>query len=77
MDGRRTITLYFVRHVDPISKKWFKTRWRMTEEDAAKLYAGQEYEILWLTKEERVIGGKYANNTGHLYAGFSETPKSR
>ncbi|MBF8177795.1 hypothetical protein [Herminiimonas contaminans] len=48
---------YFVRTIDPISKKWYTTRWRMTEQNAKELYAEGEYEILWDTKVERLLGG--------------------
>jgi hypothetical protein len=56
METEHTVSMYFIRYLDPISKKWVKTRWRMTEEDAAKRYEGQEYEVVQLGKEDRVVG---------------------
>jgi hypothetical protein len=53
--------MYFVRYLDPVSKKWGKTRWRMTEEDAAKRYEGQEYEVMRLSKVDRVVGRDPSN----------------
>lgn len=58
------IELYYtVRYLDPIDKRRVKTRWKMTEEDAAKLYTDREYEILWNTKEERRVGGDPLRNS--------------
>lgn len=48
---------YFFNLFDPIRKKWHKTRWRMTEADIKATYAEGEYEILWHTKEKRILGG--------------------
>ncbi|HJW55308.1 MAG TPA: hypothetical protein VJ577_08555 [Burkholderiaceae bacterium] len=48
---------FAVRVLDPIRKKWYTTRWKMTREDAAKHYADTEYEIREETMEERKVGG--------------------
>ena len=72
MEAEHTVSMYFVRYFDPIRKKRFRTGWRMTEEDAAKHFSGQEYEILRQTREDRVIGGgAFRNTLGHLQVGWS------
>jgi hypothetical protein len=54
---------YTIRYRDPVCRKWVVTRWKMTEEDAAKRFADQEYEILWGSEEERKVGGDPAGNS--------------
>jgi hypothetical protein len=56
-DTRRIENFYFVNVIDPISKKWRQTNWRMTEADVKSRYAEGTAEILWDTKEERTVGG--------------------
>lgn len=71
MEGKHTVSMYFIRYLDPISKKWVKTRWRMTEEDAAKLYQDREYEVMLLSKEDRVVGISPSNvNMGNGMSRF-------
>lgn len=55
MEDQHTVSMYFIRYIDPISKKRVKTSWRMTEENAAKLYGDREYEVLWSSKVDRVV----------------------
>ncbi len=72
MEGEHTVSMFFIRYLDPISKKWVKTRWRMTEEDAAKLYQDREYEVMRLSKEDRVVKLDRCNNgsgMGHFHTG--------
>jgi len=72
MEAEHTVSMYFVRYLDPVSKKWVKTRWRMTEEDAAKRYEGQEYEVMRLSKVNRVVGFapfRIGNGTSHFHTG--------
>jgi len=57
MELERIERLYFVRVLCPIRKKWYTTRWRMTEAEAAEKFAGEQYEIQWPTVEERRCGG--------------------
>jgi|GEM_PF-3100214 len=47
---------YFVRYFCPIRNKTLTTKWRMSEADATKRYAGQTYEILWTTKVDQFLG---------------------
>ncbi len=51
------VDYFAVRYFCEISKKWVKTRWTMSEEDAHKRFQGQQYEILTSTREKRRIGG--------------------
>mgnify|MGYP007070537311 FL=1 len=50
-------SFYFIKLFDPISKKWHKTKWRMTEDEIKSRYAEGQYEILWDTKEDLNLGG--------------------
>jgi len=69
----RPVAFYAVRYKKPGAKKWETTRWKMTEEEAAKRFAGQEYELVERSKEIRRIGGDWlTNSTGNLYRGFNE-----
>ncbi|WP_211442445.1 hypothetical protein [Collimonas humicola] len=55
MEAEHIISMYFIRYLDPISKKWGKTRWPMTEEDAVRRYERPEYEVMRLSKMDRVV----------------------
>ncbi|NKI68984.1 hypothetical protein GN109_06090 [Collimonas pratensis] len=72
MEDQHTVSMYFIRYVDPISKRRIKTSWRMTEENAAKLYGDREYEVLWSSKVERVVWAKRCHDgsgMGHFHTG--------
>lgn len=56
------VDFYSVSYFDPVTKKRLTSRWKMTEEDAAKHFAGRDYHILFGTKEQRRIGGDWQRN---------------
>jgi hypothetical protein len=46
------------------------TRWKMTREEAAECYAGQQYEIIEATREERIVSGDpFRNSMVHFSNG--------
>jgi hypothetical protein len=59
--------VFSVRFYEPMFDKWQTTHWKMTREDAAKIFAGREYEILEDTKEVlKPVGNPYRNSMAFL-----------
>ncbi|HJW57580.1 MAG TPA: hypothetical protein VJ577_20145 [Burkholderiaceae bacterium] len=70
-EPERIVEVFAVRALDPIRKKWYTTRWKMTREDAAKYFADTQYEIQESTKEQRTYGRDPSRLcAGHLYEPF-------
>jgi hypothetical protein len=68
----RQVELFFVKAYDPIRKKSYRTRWKMTREDAARKFP-DGYKILEHTKEVRTVGGDSLHNSAaRLYDGWKK-----
>jgi hypothetical protein len=59
-------TVYTIRYYDKIRKKSTKTNWKMTEAEAAKLYADTTWEIIPATKDTRKTVDPLSTSMAHL-----------
>lgn len=65
---------YFVRYYDEVAKKFFMTRYRMTEAAARDRF--KEFELVLASREERRVGGDLRRDqAGCLYAGWAQEKK--
>jgi hypothetical protein len=67
----RQVEVFTVKAYDPIRKRWYRTAWKMTREEAAARFPACEYEILESTKEVRTVGGDpLRGSAAHLNTGW-------
>lgn len=75
-DPEQIVDVYSISFFDPIRKKRFTSKNKMTEEEAAKQFAGTKYNILYGTKEQRRIGGNWVRNFTSNFGGrYDMLPK--
>jgi hypothetical protein len=60
-------TVYTIRYFDQIRKKTTRTRWKMTEAEAAEKFADTTWEIIEAAKETHTAGADmFSRSMAHL-----------
>lgn len=67
MKSYQPAEVFCVRFYEIVGNKWIVTHWKMTREDAAKIFADRKYEILEDTKElQKVDENPFRNSMAFL-----------